>query len=189
MLDHGLYEVGTHLDLADAGFGLGVGDAKACAFRVVKAHLSDANVTQLADAYPCTPQDLAYDSAPCVAAAHVGAGTAQVVRDGGLGDPEITRDLLGTPALREQVRDEGRRRSELHWYGGGIKDPILLGCGVEYRRQLVHLKERAAGLGDVNAHPLSPCRMMVDITVLDRVVEDCGEPSGQLAQRRWTERH
>ena len=49
MSDDLLEEVGTNLDLADAGFGLGVGDAEVRTTRRVEAQIADADAAQLAD--------------------------------------------------------------------------------------------------------------------------------------------
>ena len=49
--DELLEQVGADLDLADAGFGLGVGDAEVRAARGVQAQVADADVAQLADAH------------------------------------------------------------------------------------------------------------------------------------------
>lgn len=68
------------------------------------------------------------------------------------GDAELLRDLRRALALREQVRDEARGRAELRerWCVGQRR--VLRGRGVQQRRQLVHLQERALRLRDAHAH-------------------------------------
>jgi hypothetical protein len=50
VVDGDFDEVGAHLDLADAGLGLGVGDVEVRAGGVVEAQVADSEVAQLADA-------------------------------------------------------------------------------------------------------------------------------------------
>jgi hypothetical protein len=66
---------------------------------------------------------------------------------------------------------------------------VLLARCVDQRRQLVHLQERPFGLGDMDTHALPARRVVVDVAVLDRVVEDRGELVDHLADRGRRERH
>lgn len=52
VVDDGFDEVGRHLDFADAGVGLGVGDVEVGAVWVVDAELADLEVAQLTGADP-----------------------------------------------------------------------------------------------------------------------------------------
>ena len=76
MRDEGFDEVGGHLDLADAGLGLGVGDVEARAVGVVEAEVTDAQVAQLADADAAAAEDLDDRAAAGVAAAASRRGVA-----------------------------------------------------------------------------------------------------------------
>lgn len=153
MLDDGLDEVGCHLDLADAGLGLGVGDVEAGAVGVVEAHLADAQLAQLADPHPGSAKDLADDAPAGVAAAGLDAEPAQVPAHGGLRDAEAPCDRGRHEALGVQVGDQSGGRAEVggrRWSVGRV----LRGCRVEQRGQLVHLQERAAWLRYGGRHPL-----------------------------------
>ena len=70
-----------------------------------------------------------------------------------------------------------------------VREIVLLGRCVDQRGQLVHLKERPPGLGDMDAHALHARGVVIDVAVLDRVVEDRGELVEHFADRARRQRH
>ncbi|HKG04753.1 MAG TPA: hypothetical protein VKB03_16395 [Conexibacter sp.] len=188
VVDHCLHEVRRHLHLADARLGLRVGDAEASAVLVVQADVADPHVAQLADARAAAPEDLTHDAPADVATTDVPVESAQVPCDRASRDAELLGDLRGSLALREHVRDEARGRAELRERWCIRQWRVLRGRGVQQRCQLVHLKERALRLRDAHAHALPASRVVLDVAVLDRVIEDRRERVDQLADRGRRER-
>jgi hypothetical protein len=189
VVDDGLDEVRRHLHLPDAGLRLRVGDAEAGAVLVVEANVSDAQVAQLAGAHPAAAKDLAHRAPADVAAPDVRAQPAHVPRDRALGNAELGGDLRRPLPLREQVRDEPRRRPEVGQRRRGGQRRVLRGGCIEQDGQLVHLQERSPRLRHAHAHALAARRVVVDVTVLDRVAQDRRERVDQLADRGCSERH
>ncbi|HSZ13082.1 MAG TPA: hypothetical protein VK790_03500 [Solirubrobacteraceae bacterium] len=189
MLNDAVHEIGADLHLADAGLRLRVGDLKARAVGVVQANMPDLDVAELAGARPSVAEDLHHDPPPDVAAPDLQPELCKVVADGGLGEPKLPRDLLGRLALAVKVRHLRGGEPELDRSDVLGERDVLLGRRVDQRGELVHLEERPLGLGDMDAHALPARGVVVDVAVLDRVVEDRGEPVEHFADRARRQRH
>ena len=90
--DERLGELGAHLDLADPGLGLGVGDLKARAVGVVEAQVPDAHVAQLADPYPGASEGGDDRATTQIVVRRLDAEAVEVVGDSGLGEAEGSGD-------------------------------------------------------------------------------------------------
>ncbi|HEY5196525.1 MAG TPA: hypothetical protein VIJ51_05810 [Solirubrobacteraceae bacterium] len=189
VLDEGLDEVGAHLDLADPGLGLRVGDPEPGTFGVVEADVAQPDVAELARADAAAAEDLDHGPATDVVADWRDLQAADVVADGRLGEAELGGDLGGPETLGQARGDPGggavgRRARRPGWAEGGL----LVGGGVDERDELVHLEERPRRLRHANAHALAPRWVAVDVLVLNRVIEHGCEGVDQLANRRGRQR-
>jgi hypothetical protein len=97
-------QLGAHLDDADAGLGLGVGDVEAGAGGIVEADLADVEVAQLAAANAAVPED-AHDERLAGVAHGRGRHSLYVPVDRRLRAAERGGDVLSAHAAVEHLGD------------------------------------------------------------------------------------
>ena len=103
MADEVVDELGADLYLADPRLGLGVGNVKASAGRVMKAQVADAHVTQLADRQAAVTERGDHRAPADVIAGRRELQATHVVAHRRLGQAELLRDRARAQAASEPL--------------------------------------------------------------------------------------
>lgn len=113
MLDERLGEVWTHLDIADAGFGLCVRDVEARAADVVQADMADSQITEFAVAHAAVAEHPNDERAAQVRTSR-DRHAARVPVDGRLAAAEFLGNRVLAHSAREEFRHLARRFATSH---------------------------------------------------------------------------
>jgi hypothetical protein len=154
----------------------------------VQAQLPDPQVAQLADAHARAAENLDYHAPAAVAMTDPHAEAAQVKAHRPGRHAEAPRDLTRSIPLVDQTLYLQRSRAQPRVRRGLVRGFVLCAGCLQQRRELVHLKERPAGLWHPHAHPLASRGVALEQFVLDSLIEDRREYLQHTADRRRPER-